>query len=149
MATVSSSKVADTVPTRTPHNGVVAVKATYAVPASGDGTAADDIIQMVKVPKGATILDVTLTSEDLDSNGTPTIVLDVGDGDDPDRFIDGSNVAQAGGVARLGSGVAAAATDGLFYTYTAEDTIDVKVVTAAATKAAGNITLAVLYTMED
>lgn len=149
MATVQSTKVASGVQQREPHSGVVAVFATYAVPATGDGSAAGDFIEMVKIPKGATVLEVILASEDLDTNGTPTITLDVGDGDDVDRYIDGSTIGQTGGVARLGSGVAAAAVDGCRYTYTADDTIDVKIVDVAATKAAGNIQLTVLYTMED
>lgn len=150
MATVSSTKVASTVPAREPHSGVVAVKATYTHPATGDGSAAGDIIQMVKVPKGAMILDLALSAEDLDTNGSPTITLDVGDGGDVDRFIDGATIGQTGGIVRLGQGVAAAAVDGAHgYVYTEDDTIDVKVVDAAATKAAGTITLTVLYTLED
>lgn len=149
MATVQSSKVAETVQTRTPHNGVFALKATYAHPTSGDGSAAGDVIQMVKVARGTTVLDVILTCEDLDSNGSPTISLDVGDGGDADRYIDGSNIGTTGGVHRIGQGVAAATADGLFYTYTEDDTIDVTIAAAAATKVAGNITLVVLCTMED
>lgn len=149
MATVSSDKVGSGVQPRTPHSGVVSVTESYSVPASGDGTAAGDVIQMVKIPKGATVLEVILTSEDLDTDASPTVVLDVGDGDDADRYIDGSDIGQAGGVARLGSGVAAATTDGLIHTYDAEDTIDVTVATAGTTKAAGVITLTVLYTLED
>lgn len=147
MATVQSSKVAATVPEREPHSGVFALKGVFAHPTSGDGSAAGDIIQMVKVAKGTTVLEVILTAEDLDT-GT-TIELDVGDGGDVDRYIDGSTIGQAGGVARSGAGVAAAVADGIFYTYTEDDTIDVKVVAAATGKTAGNITLVVLCTMED
>lgn len=148
MATTASSKVASTVPEREPHSGVFALKATFAHPTSGDGSAAGDIIQMVKVAKGTMILDMALSAEDLDT-GT-TIEFDVGDGDDVDRFIDGTTIGQAGGIVRLGSGVAAAAIDGAHgYVYPADDTIDVKVVAAATGKTAGTITLTVLCTMED
>lgn len=99
-----------------------------------------DVIQMVKIPKGATILDVILGSDDLDSAG-PAILLDVGDAGDPDRFIAASTVAQAGGVARLDQ------VDGLAYEYTEDDTIDVTINTAPTTAAAGTINLTVLYTM--
>lgn len=149
MATVSSSKVASTVPAREPHSGVFSMKATYSHPTSGDGSAAGDVIQMLPVAKGTTVLELILTSEDLDSNGAPAIVLTVGDGDDPDRYIDDTTVAQAGGVVRNGQGVAAAAVDGIHYTYTADDTIDIVIGTAAATKAAGTLTLVGIFTMED
>lgn len=150
MATVVNAKAAAGIQRREPHSGVVAVKAVFAHPTTGDGTAAGDIIEMVKVPKGAMILDMALSSEDIDTNATPTVTLDVGDGGDVDRFIDGTTIGQAGGIVRLGSGVVAAAIDGAHgFVYTDDDTIDIKVVDAAATKAAGNITLTVLYTMED
>lgn len=149
MATVTSDKVDAGIPAREPHSGVCSVKASFTVPTTGDGSAANDVIQMVKVPDGATVLEVIFTSEDLDTNATPTIVFDVGDGGDADRYIDGTTIGQTGGVIRLGSGVAAATADALFHTYTADDTIDVTVTAAAATAAEGVITLTVLYTMED
>lgn len=148
MATVTSSAVASTVQARAAHAGLNYAYATYAVPASGDGTAANDVIQMVKVPAGARVLDVILTSEDLDTNASPTTVFDVGDGDDPDRYIDGTTIGQGGGVVRIGQSVAAGATDGLFYRYTTEDTIDITVAAAGSTKAAGNVTLCVLYSTD-
>lgn len=147
-STLTTSKVAAGIQPRTPHSGVVAVKGVYALAAA---LVVDDVIQMVKIPKGAMILDMVLSAEDLDSGGSPAIVLDVGDGGDTDRFIDGSTIGQAGGVIRLGSGVAAAVADGTNgYVYTADDTIDVYVQVAPATGATtGNITLTVIYTMED
>lgn len=138
-----------TKPYRETHEGLFYRKATFAHPTSGNGSAAADVIQMIPVAKGTTVLNVFLTAEDIDSNGSPAITLDVGDGGDPDRFIDGSTVGQAGGIAQIGSGVAAAAIDGFPYTYTADDTIDVTVATAAATKAAGNITLWAVLSMEN
>ena len=149
MATVTSNKVADTVTRRTQHEGLTSVVASYTIPATGDGTAANDIIQMVKVPKGAVILDLKVAITDVDTNATPTHVFDVGDGDDVDRFIDGSTKGQGGGLAVLGDSVAAAVIDNaLGYAYTADDTIDVKVVTASATKAAGVLVMSVIYAQE-
>jgi hypothetical protein len=133
---------------REPHSGVFSRVAVFAHPTSGTGSAAADVIQMIPVRKGTTVLGLWLSAEDLDTNGTPTISLDVGDGGDVDRFIDGSTVGQTGGVAVIGSGVAAAVTDGFPYAYTADDTIDVLLAAAAATKAAGNITVWGLFTME-
>jgi len=100
---------------------------------------ADDVVQMVKIPKGATILDVILTSADIDS--ATSAVLAVGDGSDDDRFITGSTIGQAGGVERLN------AFAGLNYEYTADDTIDLNVTTAPGTPVEGVINLCVIYTM--
>src|SRR5207248_434817 len=102
----------------------------------------NDVIQMVKVPNGACILEVILSSDDLDT-GSAAIILAVGDGVLADRFIKGSTVAQAGGIDRLGVGIAANLMSGATaYQYTAEDTIDVKVTTAPATgTTAGDIVL--------
>lgn len=138
-----------TKPYRETSPGLFYRKAVYAAPASGDGTAAGDVIQMIPVAKGTTVVDLYLTSEDLDTNAAPTTSLDVGDGDDVDRYIDGSNIATTGGIARLGSGVAAAASDLFPHTYTADDTIDVVVAAAGTTKAAGNVTLVAVLSMEN
>ena len=102
--------------------------------------ALNDVIQMVKVPAGATVVDLILSADDLDSDGSPAIVLDVGDGASADRYIDGSDIGQAGGVARLSE------AGGHLYEYAADDTIDVLVQVAPATGAtSGSIKLAVCF----
>lgn len=119
-------------------------KQPVTVYSSYDITAAlviNDVIQMIRVPEGATIISVTLGSDDLDTNGAPAITLDVGDGGDVDRYIAASTIAQAGtipveGILKTGFG----------YTYTTEDTIDVMVKAAPATGAAtGTIRLSATY----
>jgi len=138
MTTYQSSKVAATVPARS-GLGLVSVCAEYALTAA---LAAGDVIKMVKVPKGARVVDVQLSTTDLDTHGTPTIALDVGDDGDTDRFIAGSTIGQAGGVARLNSHA------GHMYTYTEDDTIDVAVGTGPATGATtGTIRCTALYDM--
>lgn len=107
----------------------------------------DDIIQMVKVPKGATVLDIILSVDDLDSGAN--LVLDVGDGSDDDRFILGTTIGQGGGTVRLGQGITgAAAASPAGYTYADADTIDVHVDTAPAGGGTGTITMTVIYTMQ-
>lgn len=102
----------------------------------------NDVIQMIPVPAGAQIMEVTLGADDLDSNGTPAIVLDVGDGSVTDRLIDGATVGQAGGR------TSTLKTGAFGYTYTASDTIDVIVQVAPATGAtSGTIMLRVAYVM--
>lgn len=146
-STLTSSQVAAGIQPRYEHGGVtITVKAKYTLTAA---LVINDVIQMVKVPLGACINEIILTADDLDTNVGPAIVLAVGDGGDDDRFIKDSTVAQAGGVVRLGSGVAVASLSAAsYYQYTAEDTIDVKVTTAPATgTTAGDIVLTVIYSM--
>lgn len=136
--TFTTSKVATTVMAR----GGIGVQSVHGTYELTKALVVNDVIQMVKIPKGARIIDTILAADDLDT-GSPAIVLTVGDGTTADRFITASTVAQGSGVARLGQ------VDGLGYVYTAEDTIDVKVTTAPATgTATGTIALTVLYDMQ-
>lgn len=103
----------------------------------------NDVVQMIPVAAGAIILEVVLASDDLDAATSQAVVLDVGDGDDDDRFISGSTIGQGGGVSRLNS------VAGLLYKYTSDDTIDLKISTAPGTAAAGTVTLAVCMSFAD
>jgi hypothetical protein len=93
----------------------------------------------VKVPKGAVIIGAMLLSTDIDTNGSPAVVLGVGDVGDDDRLITASNVGQAGTFSNT------LAITGFGYQYTAETTVQVKVKTAPATAAGGTLTYGVLY----
>lgn len=141
MPTVRADKAAATVHART-HLGVTVSVGTYAMPATGDGTALNDVIEMVKIPAGSTILDMTLTSTDIDTNATPLVGLQVGDGGSAARFIATSIIGRTGGMARLDQFA------GVGHLYTVDDTIDVLIQAVAATKAAGTIRLAVTYTRD-
>jgi hypothetical protein len=110
-STLTAAKVASGIQPKATHQGVVAVRGIYTLTAA---LVINDVIQMVKVPKGAQILEVILTSDDLDTNGSPTIKLNVGDGNLTDRFIKQDTVAQAGGIVRMGAGIAATLLSGAF-----------------------------------
>lgn len=115
-------------------------------------TAINTVLATLAVPGDASIVEIILTSTDLDTNGSPAITLDVGDASGPetpddDRFIAASTVAQAGGTQRASTN---GGTNGLLnpiYTYstTGEQEIEVTVKAAAATGAAGTVTLTVIY----
>jgi hypothetical protein len=124
-----------------PGGGIIGVReATYEISAA---LVLNDVIQMVKVHAGEEVVDIQLITDDLDTDGSPAILLDVGDGDNPDRYIDGATVGQGGGIATIGSGITADAQL-IRGVYSADDTIDVKVATAPATGAtSGTITLRV------
>ncbi len=60
---------------------------------------ANDIVQLLNVPNGYKVLNLTLDSDDLDSGGSPTIKTSVGDASVATRFISQSTICQTGGVA--------------------------------------------------
>lgn len=131
MATVTTSRTASGVPARLADTGVFAEVATYEC----SSTAAADVIQMIKVAAGVTLLDLHVVFDDLGVG----VTIDVGDGDDPNRYIAAGDVATAAGVLRLNAGT------GFPRTYDTEDTIDVTIGGAAAT---GTITLVALLTAQ-
>lgn len=107
--------------------------------------AAGDIIEIAPIPPGCRVVDVILDSDQLDTNAEATIALDVGvmsgewGDNDSERtcgaeFFSGATTAQAGGLAHtaLKSAVRVAPSD-------KARSIGVKVTTAGATKAAGEI----------
>ena len=92
-----------------------------------------DVYQMVDVYAGETVVDVKLSSSDLDT-GTD-LVYGVGDGTDTDRYIGASACGQTGVADDMDANTAPVA-------YTADDTIDVIVeVDPAGDVAVGTIEL--------
>lgn len=108
---------------------------------TGKTLAQDDVIDVGIIPALSTVVDVVIDSDDLDTGGSPAIAFDVGvltgtPGSTGTRtcgnqFFAASNVAQAGGVARMakasGFRVAPATTD---------TSVGVKITAAAATQTA-------------
>lgn len=134
MATVQSPEVAEVGNTdfKPPVGGgsVFTRKATFTLTSA---LAAADVIQMINVFKGETVLGVVCTSADLDS-GT-TVTFDIGDDGDDDYFVDGSTIAQAGGtVSSLATATVAPRA------YTADNTLDILVKTGP-TNQLGDVTL--------
>jgi hypothetical protein len=109
----------------------------------------EDIIEMVKIPAGATILDWVL---DIPATGLDTgtaIVWCLGDGTTEDRFFTGAVQGRSSAGAIVGPGSTGFVLGSTQYKYTAEDTIDFKVKTAPTTGvASGTMKLTVLYTMD-
>lgn len=150
MPTLIQSDVAKgliTMPYPSLSGSVVSKRATVTSPVTA---AAADVFEMVPVPAGCRVVDVILDSDDLDTNGSPAITLDVGfmsgtpGAADSARtvgqeFFAGSTVAQAGGLARptLKGAVRDSASS-------SERAIGVKIAVVAGTKAAGTIGLTVI-----
>lgn len=105
--------------------------------ATGDIDAAD-LVEVFTARKGQMVVGAMLKSSDLDTDGTPAIVLSLGDAVDDDRFITAATVGQAGGT------TVTLANAGAFYKFTADTKIFVRVTTAADVAAAGTIRAALL-----
>lgn len=108
---------------------------------------ANDILELARIPGGCRVTEIVLDSDDLDSDGTPAITLDVGimsgNWGDPSQsrtcgaeFFSASNVGQAGGVARptLASAYRQNAADN-------DRSIGVKIGTVADAAQAGSVGL--------
>jgi hypothetical protein len=114
--------------------------------------AAGDIIDLGPLPANVAPLDVMLVTDDLDTNGTPTITLSVGllnagktdlNGGTNETWITASTVGQAGGIAR-----ATTAAVYLLGASTSERRLGIKVVAAAATGTGAGEKIAVLVTAQ-
>lgn len=139
MTTYLSNKAQAGVSPKQNHIGSIPVYASYAF---ASAPALNDLVQMMTIPAGATIVSVVLDSDKIDTNGTPTMKFDVGDGTVANRFLAASTLPQTGGAAV--ANVAAA----YGYNYAANTPLFVKVNAAAATFAAGTVRLLVEYTMD-
>lgn len=126
------------------HGGYVQVRRVSFVTTAS--LANGDVIKMVPVQPGERVVGGWVISPDVDTNGAPTVTFDVGDGDDPDRYVDGSTIPRTGGVIEFGSGIAATAAAATAFdkVYTVADTIDITVSAALATAAAAGQTITMI-----
>ncbi len=116
--------------------------------------AVGDILELACIPSNCRVAEIIPDLDDLDSNGAPAILFDIGimsgsfGQEDNARtcgaeFFSGSNLAQAGGVARPTLKTAYRTTQSSI-----DRGIGVKFTTAAATFQAGVIGLTVFLTSE-
>lgn len=113
--------------------------------------AAGDIIDLGPLPAGVRVVDSAIISEDVDTNGSPTITMSLGllnagktdlNGGTNETWITASTVGQAGGTVR--------ATTNASYLLGASATerrLGLKVVAAAATGTGAGEKIAVLLTL--
>lgn len=148
MATITATRAASTFPVFK-GEGSGALCAAYGTYDMAANPTANDILELCRVPAGAVILGGWLRMEDLDSNATETIDIDVGTPADPDAFGNfGVRTGDAvtdylpeGGVLLPLHGTL---KDGPVTT-TAETIIQATWIAAAATFAAGTVQVVVLY----
>lgn len=101
-----------------------------------------DTINFGYVPAGARVVLAVLESTDMDTNGTPTLTIDVGDSGDTNRIFAASTVGQAGTLS------SAIATTGAGYQYTDATLITGVAANNAATGAAGTLYLTLFYVLD-
>tara|TARA_R110001599_G_scaffold143330_1_gene324246 strand:+ start:205 stop:687 length:483 start_codon:yes stop_codon:yes gene_type:complete len=152
MPTYQSRKIKNNVPATTqPYN---LIPATFEVTVTAALSAAD-VIDCVTVPKYAKVVDFYIDVTDLDTNGSPTITLDVGDDLDDNRFCADSVAGQAGGQITPADGTFVDASLPFHNVDTdagdnsTDRTFRLTVGTGAATGVAGTVKGVVYYTMED
>lgn len=141
MATYRSSNVKDKLAVAGGARGG-GVLCAFAEIACTAAPSTSDTLEFFYLPAGARVIGATLESTDMDTNGTPTLTLNVGDAADADRLFAASTVGQAG------TASAAVAVTGQGYKYTAKTLITGIAANNAATGAAGTLYLSVLYTVE-
>lgn len=104
----------------------------------------NDVINLFDLPPGARVQGGYIKSDDLDTNASATITLDVGDGGDADRYFAASTAAQAGTVDR------AMAATGVDYLTTAKTRVFATVKAAPATGAtAGTLVVVIQYWVQE
>lgn len=154
MATFTATRAASTFPVTRPAAGSMGV--AWGVIEVAANPVAADIYEMCRVPKGAVIVGGHIRSDDLDTNATETLDLDIGylangvDAADPDAFgnlgVMGTDTV-AGIKPESGYNFAfggVLSTDGPL-TLSAETVIAVTTVATAATFAAGTLSVVVHY----
>ena len=91
-------------------------------------------VSLFKVPANFTIVNASVYVTDMDTDGSPALVFSIGDATTAARIVSVSTAGQAGGAATIVAGLNG-------YQYTAETEILWTTTTAAATAAAGTVTI--------
>lgn len=112
----------------------------YTLPATF-GTNATDYIDLFNIPKGAVVTGFTLTVADLDSGGSATLTLSLGDAASSTRFLSASTIGQAGGSSSTNASP--------LYKYTVDDKVRLTATAAAATPSGGLLQLLFEYLVPD
>lgn len=132
MATLTAPDVSAGVQPKGLRVGLIAVTSTFSNSAC---LSTGDVIQMVKVPANATVVDLKISSTITAGSVT------VGDAVDTDRYHQGYAMSLSAGLAQMSAVLTP-------YTYSTDDTIDLVVSASATMSAAGAINLIVVYSMD-
>lgn len=120
--------------------GVIAVTTFYSLTSSGSvGT----IIQMIKVPQGATVVGGFVST-----NHAGQLTVQVGDGLVNDRYYLETTLSAGMGGIQLFSNLSTPANNRMAYTYSQDDTIDIIVSRVSVSTLGGAFFLTLLFTMD-
>ncbi|BBB99394.1 hypothetical protein [Bradyrhizobium elkanii] len=92
------------------------------------------ITAICRVPAGFIATNLFASASDMDTNGTPTLALNIGDAGSAARLLSASTIGQAG------TSTSTIATTGAYYQFTADTDILLQPSTNSATAAAGTLT---------
>lgn len=115
--------------------GLVAVTGTYSVGA-GTSLSAGDVIQMCKVPKGATLVSMSLVG------GSGDALVTVGDGVSTGRYLSSVTMSSAQPTVRVIN------TASVPYTYSTDDTIDITIGTVSVGTITGGFDMTCIFSMD-
>lgn len=142
MATYNSTAYTAKTPAKTPAGFAGKVIREYWTVTCSAAPSTSDTINFGYVPAGARIMSAILKCSDMDTNGSPTITLNVGDSGSASRIFSASTAAQVGTVDSTMN------ASGRFYLYTTQTLITGVAQANAATGASGTIELALEYIIE-
>lgn len=131
------------VPTHGP-NGNLKVLGPWSVSCTA-APSTSDTLNFGYAPKGFTVLGVGLYATDMDTSGSPTLTLNIGDAGDADRLVAASNVGQTG----TASYTSLVASTGVAYQYTSKTLITGVANANATTGAAGTVTFWIIGVQAD
>ncbi len=139
MATITASAAQANIPAKFSVNRDTTRVVKFSIGAFGTAMSAGDVVQMMKVPAGAVVSRVVTAISDHPG----VLTVNVGDGNDVSAY--GASVVLSG------SAVAAASLPvrGLGRSYSAEDTIDIRIAAISAASATGSLKLSVTYNMDN
>lgn len=100
---------------------------------------AGDVIQMVRVPKGASLVYMALTG------GSGDALVTVGDGGDDDRYMTAITMGSNSVLVRVMTTAAAAVP----YVYSVDDTIDIAVSTVSVGTITGGFNMRCIFSMDE
>lgn len=105
----------------------------------------NNVIPLVRLPRGAIVHEVVLKVTDMDSS--TGLVVSVGVAGDTERYVRRLS-GQVAGTARAGNDATSTASMIAAVPLTAEATVDLLIQAAATTPVAGTVDIAVFYTCE-
>jgi hypothetical protein len=150
MATLTATRAADSFPASL-YAGAGVLQAAYGKIDLAANPSVNDVLKFCKVPAGAVIIDGFMRAEDIDSNASETLDIDIGTSADTDAFGNFGVLVGDAVTGYLPEGGTRLPLHGTLkdgpVAVTSETTIQGIVNAVAATFAAGTITVVVYYVM--